>query len=53
MLKDHFIFLYEVNYRGSLGFGKDSIDSLPGRVGTQDIGDVHVSDVFSCKYHIQ
>ncbi|XP_063065004.1 acylamino-acid-releasing enzyme [Engraulis encrasicolus] len=29
-----------VNYRGSTGFGQDSIYSLPGRVGTQDVLDV-------------
>ncbi|CAH1784714.1 unnamed protein product [Owenia fusiformis] len=29
-----------VNYRGSTGAGKDSIDSLPGNVGTQDVNDV-------------
>ncbi|XP_065909375.1 acylamino-acid-releasing enzyme-like isoform X1 [Dysidea avara] len=30
-----------VNYRGSLGFGKDSVDSLLGEVGKQEINDVH------------
>ncbi|XP_068997662.1 acylamino-acid-releasing enzyme isoform X1 [Embiotoca jacksoni] len=29
-----------VNYRGSLGYGQDSILSLPGNVGTQDVRDV-------------
>ncbi|XP_018430784.1 PREDICTED: acylamino-acid-releasing enzyme-like [Nanorana parkeri] len=29
-----------VNYRGSLGFGQDSVMSLPGRVGDQDVKDV-------------
>lgn len=29
-----------VNYRGSLGFGQDSILSLPGNAGTQDVKDV-------------
>ncbi|XP_066471254.1 acylamino-acid-releasing enzyme [Tiliqua scincoides] len=29
-----------VNYRGSLGFGQDSVDSLPGNVGSQDVKDV-------------
>ena len=30
-----------VNYRGSLGFSKDSLRSLPGKIGTQDVEDVH------------
>ncbi|XP_051950569.1 S9 family peptidase isoform X2 [Xyrauchen texanus] len=29
-----------VNYRGSTGFGQDSIDSLLGNVGSQDVKDV-------------
>ncbi|KAM9277087.1 acylamino-acid-releasing enzyme-like [Morus bassanus] len=29
-----------VNYRGSLGFGQDSVASLLGNVGTQDVRDV-------------
>ncbi|NWH76218.1 ACPH enzyme, partial [Piaya cayana] len=29
-----------VNYRGSLGFGQDSVASLPGNVGSQDVCDV-------------
>ncbi|NXX81191.1 ACPH enzyme, partial [Urocolius indicus] len=31
-----------VNYRGSLGFGQDSVASLPGNVGTQDVLDVQL-----------
>ncbi|NXT19950.1 ACPH enzyme, partial [Syrrhaptes paradoxus] len=31
-----------VNYRGSLGFGQDSVASLPGNVGTQDVHDVQL-----------
>ncbi|NWJ04637.1 APEH enzyme, partial [Crypturellus undulatus] len=31
-----------VNYRGSLGFGQDSVASLPGNVGTQDVQDVQL-----------
>ncbi|XP_072026007.1 acylamino-acid-releasing enzyme-like isoform X2 [Amphiura filiformis] len=30
-----------VNYRGSLGFGQAGVLSLPGKVGTQDVKDVH------------
>lgn len=33
-----------VNYRGSTGFGQDSILSLPGNVGHQDVQDVQVAD---------
>ncbi|KNA08562.1 hypothetical protein SOVF_161600 [Spinacia oleracea] len=29
-----------VNYRGSLGFGEEAVQSLPGKVGCQDVGDV-------------
>ncbi|XP_049407108.1 acylamino-acid-releasing enzyme-like isoform X2 [Solanum stenotomum] len=29
-----------VNYRGSLGFGEEAVQSLPGRVGSQDVNDV-------------
>lgn len=32
-----------VNYRGSTGFGQDSIDSLMARVGDQDVKDVQYS----------
>lgn len=32
-----------VNYRGSTGFGQDSILSLPGNVGSQDVKDVQVA----------
>jgi len=30
-----------VNYRGSTGFGQDSLDSLPGHIGFKDVQDVH------------
>lgn len=32
-----------MNYRGSTGFGQDSILSLPGNVGHQDVKDVQVA----------
>lgn len=36
-------FVFAVNYRGSLGFGQDSIDSLISHVGTKDVEDTQVS----------
>jgi len=39
------VFFVLVNYRGSVGFGKDSIDSLLGNVGKQEIKDVHVKNM--------
>ncbi len=36
-----------VNYRGSTGFGQDSINSLLGKIGTNDVSDTkHVTDYF-------
>jgi acylaminoacyl-peptidase len=32
-----------VNYRGSLGFGEDSVRSLASNVGTLDIQDTHLA----------
>ena len=43
------MYLIVVNYRGSPGFGKDGVDSLLGKVGTQDISDVHVSKILHHK----
>ncbi|XP_063148041.1 acylamino-acid-releasing enzyme-like isoform X4 [Candoia aspera] len=37
-----FAVLMAVNYRGSLGFGQDSIDSLISQVGVQDVEDTQV-----------
>ena len=39
---DVYCLTLSVNYRGSSGFGQDSIDSLPGNIGTQDVKDVQV-----------
>lgn len=39
LLKRGFAVLY-VNYRGSLGLGQKSLETLPGRIGTQDIAEV-------------
>ena len=33
--------LFFVNYRGSLGFGQRSVESLPGFVGINDVADVY------------
>lgn len=39
----HYCFsLHSVNYRGSTGFGQDSILSLIGQIGSQDVKDVQV-----------
>ncbi|KAL2613487.1 hypothetical protein R1flu_025179 [Riccia fluitans] len=35
--------LLHVNYRGSLGFGEESVQSLLGNVGRQDVGDVLIA----------
>ncbi|XP_057771437.1 acylamino-acid-releasing enzyme 1-like [Salvia miltiorrhiza] len=32
--------LLTVNYRGSLGFGEEALQSLPGNIGSQDVNDV-------------
>lgn len=33
---------FSVNFRGSTGYGEDSIKSLPNKVGDQDVKDVQV-----------
>ena len=37
------MFLCLVNYRGSGGFGQESVFSLPGKIGGQEVRDVQVS----------
>lgn len=37
-----YVSVYPVNYRGSTGFGQDSILSLIGQIGSQDVKDVQV-----------
>ncbi|CAN8072647.1 unnamed protein product [Agarophyton chilense] len=39
LLQSGYAVLY-VNYRGSLGLGQKSLETLPGRVGTQEINEV-------------
>eukprot|EP00178_Gracilaria_changii_P016604 TRINITY_DN47852_c0_g1_i1.p1 TRINITY_DN47852_c0_g1~~TRINITY_DN47852_c0_g1_i1.p1 ORF type:complete len:839 (-),score=69.43 TRINITY_DN47852_c0_g1_i1:420-2936(-) len=39
LLQSGYAVLY-VNYRGSLGLGQRSLESLPGKIGTQDINEV-------------
>lgn len=41
-----FYWHFTVNYRGSLAFGQDSVLSLPGNVGKQDVKDVQVNFTF-------
>ena len=45
LLCEHVRIHTAVNYRGSGGFGQDSICSLPGKVGTQEVRDVQVSSL--------
>ena len=40
-----------VNYRGSTGNGQDSIDSLPGKVGTNDVNDCQQAAEFCKEKH--
>jgi hypothetical protein len=44
-LQRQLLTVFSVHYRGSIGFGADSIDSLLGNVGTQDVRDVQVRDL--------
>lgn len=47
-VRKYFVSVYLVNYRGSTGFGQDSILSLIGQIGSQDVKDVQVpTDTFS------
>jgi acylaminoacyl-peptidase len=38
-----------VNYRGSVGTGQESVEFLPGRIGTSDVKDVHLAVVEALK----
>jgi acylaminoacyl-peptidase len=40
-----------VNYRGSTGFGEDALRSLPGNIGTQEVGEVHFAAQKVVKEH--
>lgn len=40
---------FVVNYRGSTGFGQDSILSLAGNIGSQDVKDVQVPSELSAE----
>lgn len=43
VIMHYYVAMYDaVNYRGSMGYGQDSIFSLPGKVGSQDVQDVQV-----------
>ncbi|KAH7665829.1 Acylaminoacyl-peptidase protein [Dioscorea alata] len=33
-------YLLIINYRGSLGFGEEALQSLPGKIGSQDVNDI-------------
>ena len=35
--------LFNKSYRGSSGYGQDSIDSLPGKIGENDVNDCQVN----------
>ncbi|CAM9545926.1 unnamed protein product [Chrysoparadoxa australica] len=40
--------LLHVNFRGSTGFGNDFLNSLPGKIGTQDVADVLQATEYVC-----
>ena len=43
--------ILSVNYRGSTGFGKEMLDSLPGKIGSQDVDDVLRAIEVCCTAH--
>lgn len=40
-----------INYRGSTGFGEKALNSLLGKIGTNDVSDCHASTLAALKKH--
>ena len=43
----HYAILH-VNYRGSTGFGRKALESLTGKIGSQDVDDVKLLTEAAC-----